>query len=137
MNALGIIGDLAGRGVRIRIDGSDIELFGSSDIVTADLLARLHMNKPALMRSLIEIQAEAGDDWQEISGDPEKLRAFVDMLTIAAMRERAEVPPHYTATTVCRHCGPVPIFPGLPDKVAGCPWCANRLRSLPIPKAAS
>lgn len=136
MNALGIIGDLAGRGVRIRIDGSEIELVGSSDIVTADLLARLRMNKLALMRSLIEIQSKAGDDWQEISGDPEKLRAFVDMLTITAMREHGEVPPHYTATTVCRRCGPVPIFSGLPDEVAGCPWCANRLRGLPVPKAA-
>jgi hypothetical protein len=44
------------------------------------------------------------------------------------------VPGHYTATVECNHCGTVPIFPGLPATVAGCPWCLNRVRGLPVPR---
>ena len=27
-----------------------------------------------------------------------------------------------------------PIFDGLPNKVAACPWCFNRIKGLPVPK---
>lgn len=60
--------------------------------------------------------------------------AFADLVAITEMREKGQVPAHYTATTKCRHCGPVPIFEGCPPKVDGCPWCLNRLAGRAIPR---
>lgn len=136
MTALATIAELASHGVQLRIDGSEIVLSGGGKFVTAELIEQLRKNKADLMRSLIEIRTAAGGDWREISGDTERLRAFIDLLTITAMRERGQVPAHYTATTNCRRCGVVPIFPGLPAAVDGCPWCHNRLRGLPMPNAS-
>jgi hypothetical protein len=59
-----------------------------------------------------------------------------EMLGIMAIRERGEVPDHYTATTTCKHCGPVSIWAGCPPAVLGCPWCFNRMKGLPIPTVA-
>ena len=59
----------------------------------------------------------------------------IEMLRIQEMRSRGIVPDHYSATTKCRRCGPVPIFEGCPPEVGGCPWCFNRLKGLPIPRA--
>ena len=42
---------------------------------------------------------------------------------IIKMRERGEVPPHYTAVTNCQRCGTVPVWPGCPSEVIACPWC--------------
>ena len=63
------------------------------------------------------------------------LKALARAIQTRRMRERSEVPSHYTAVTVCAHCGPVPIFPGVAEQVQGCPWCFNRTKGLPIPKA--
>ena len=70
----------------------------------------------------------------ELSSDPE-LRAFAFASDTAAQIQRGEIPDHYTATTDCRSCGTVPIFPGLPLKVDGCPWCLNRVDGRPVPRA--
>ncbi len=56
-----------------------------------------------------------------------------DMVAITQMRQRGIIPDHYTATTNCKHCGPVPIFEGCWPESDGCPWCFNRLRGLPMP----
>lgn len=80
-----------------------------------------------------ELHAEAGDDWPGLVADKNQLDAFADTLQITRMRERGEVPSHYTSTTDCKRCGTVPIFEGLPDKVEGCPWCFNRLKELNMP----
>ena len=64
-------------------------------------------------------------------------QALIRAIQTRRMRERGEVPPHYTEVTVCAHCGPVPIFPGVTERVLGCPWCFNRMRSLPIPKVST
>jgi hypothetical protein len=40
-----------------------------------------------------------------------------------ANRRLGIVPAHYTSITTCANCGPVPIFPGVPDWVPGCTWC--------------
>ena len=53
---------------------------------------------------------------------------------IIEMRERGQIPNHYTSTTTCKHCGPVPIWDGCPPEVLGCPWCFNRHKGLPIPE---
>ncbi len=134
MSAVATLAELSAKGIWLRIDGKEIKLSAPQGIVTPEILADLRDQKPALLRALVEIKTVAGDDWQEISGDPEKLRAFADMLSITAMRERGEAPLHYTMTTTCRRCGPVPIFEGCPPRVDGCPWCHNRIRGLPRPR---
>ncbi len=66
----------------------------------------------------------------------EEAEAMAHAIQTRRMRERGEVPAHYTATTTCKHCGPVPIFPGVPATVLGCPWCFNRVQGLPVPVKA-
>ena len=85
--------------------------------------------------SLVSLRRRAGDDWPEISADPAQLAGFKAAAETAAAIRRGEVPLHYTATTECTHCGPVPIFPGLPLKVDGCVWCLNRVDGRPMPRA--
>ena len=65
--------------------------------------------------------------------EPHEVPVLLEMLRIQDMRSRGIAPDHYTATTNCRHCGPVPIWDGCPTEVLGCPWCFNRLEGLPIP----
>ncbi len=89
---------------------------------------RLHGTPIADLRTL------AGDDWPEIERNPDLLAAFANAVQTRRMRERCEVPAHYTATTTCKHCGLVHIFPGVPDRVDGCPWCFNRVKGLPVPE---
>ncbi len=81
-----------------------------------------------------ELQERAESDWEEIAADPAKLKAFAELVMITDMRHRGIVPDHYTATTNCKHCGPVPIFEGNWPESDGCPWCFNRLQGLPMPK---
>ena len=80
-----------------------------------------------------ELQERAEQDWEEISNDPEQLKALAKLIMIEDMRYRGIVPDHYTATTHCKHCGPVPIFEGCWPESDGCPWCFNRIQGLPIP----
>jgi hypothetical protein len=84
--------------------------------------------------SLAELRELAGKDWPELEANPELLECFADMVAVRHMRERGEVPPSYTAVTVCAGCGPVPIFPGVAKKVEGCPWCLNRAAGRPVPR---
>lgn len=53
----------------------------------------------------------------------EHLRSFAKMMAGRLTSERGEIPPSVTATTTCRHCGEVPIWPGCLPEVLGCPWC--------------
>ncbi len=68
--------------------------------------------------------------------EPHEVSCVIEMLGIQNMREEGITPDHYTAITACIHCGPVPIFEGLPDTVQACPWCFNRIEGLPIPKVS-
>ncbi len=79
----------------------------------------------------------AGPDWAEIENDPATLEALANSITIRRMRERGEVPSNYTSTTICAHCGPVPIYPGMAERVLGCPWCFTRVKGLPVPKVST
>ncbi len=93
----------------------------------------------ALRRKLLrdrrgELRRAAGEDWDEFSV-PAKILGFADSLAIKRIREDSSVPDHFTAITECKQCGPVPIFRGCPPKIIGCPWCFNRLKGLPIPRA--
>lgn len=60
--------------------------------------------------------------------------ALANAIQIRHMREKGEIPQHYTATTLCDGCGWVPIFPGVGERVKGCPWCFNRISGLPVPR---
>ena len=79
-------------------------------------------------------------EWSELfetSNDdlePDEYPIAAELVEIVQMRERGEIPAHYTSTTTCKHCGPVPIWNGCPPEVQGCPWCMNRHKGLPIPR---
>ena len=133
MSALPLFHEFYDKGIRVRVEGSEIALAAPKGILTPMLVSRVKKEKPALLDSLNKIRERAGDDWEEISNDPEQLKAFAELLMIGEMRERGIVPDHYTATTNCKHCGPVPIFEGCWPESDACPWCFNRLQGLPMP----
>ncbi len=88
-----------------------------------------------LRESPDELRREADDDWDEVSNDPAQLVAFADSLAIVQIRESGRVPDTYVSLTTCQNCGEVPIWPGCPPQVNGCPWCLNRLDGLPMPNS--
>ncbi len=133
MSALPIISEMSNHGISVRIEGNDLSLSAPKGTLTPQLLSKFRSKKSALLRSLLEMREKAGSDWEEISSDPTKLKAFTELVMIVDMRQQGNVPDHYTATTECSHCGTVPIFEGCPPRVHGCPWCFNRIKGLPIP----
>ena len=80
-----------------------------------------------------QIKTAAGKDWLSIKDDAVSLEALAQSVQNRHMRERGEIPAHYTATTVCAGCGVVPIFEGVGEHIQGCPWCFNRVTGHPIP----
>ena len=134
MSALPILMEFSDKGIKVRVDGTDLALSAPIGTLTPTLVSRVKEEKAALLDSLDRIRKMAGSDWIDVSNDPEQLRAFADLLAIEDMRHRGIAPDHYASTTECRGCGLVPIFEGLPDKVDGCPWCFNRIKGLPIPR---
>ena len=80
-----------------------------------------------------------GSEWSELlenkNGEltEQEMPVAEEIVVITDMRHRGIVPDHYTATTHCKHCGPVPIFEGNWPESDGCPWCFNRLKGLPMP----
>ena len=135
MSALRLLIEFWDKGIKVRVEGSELALKVPKGVLTPCLVSRVKNEKPALLVSLDKIREKAGDDWMEVFNDPARLKAFADLLAISEMRERGIIPDHYTATTECKRCGPVPIFEGCPPEVGGCPWCFNRLKGLPIPSA--
>ncbi len=133
MSALPIISEISEQGITARLEGDEVTLSSPKGTLTPDLISRLRGKKPDLLQSLKELQERAEQDWEEISTDPAKLKAFAELVLIEDMRHRGIVPDHYTATTHCKHCGPVPIFEGCWPESDGCPWCFNRLQGLPMP----
>ena len=132
MSALPIFSELSDKGLRVRVDGSDL-VFSPKKALTPNLASRIKKEKPALIRSLKEIKRKAGPDWNEVANDPAQLKAYAELLMIGEMRQKGICPDHYTSKTECKNCGPVPIWPGCPPQVDGCPWCFNRLQGLLIP----
>lgn len=143
--------------------GFDVELAGDHVIVspasrlTDDLRAYIRDHKPEILRELhlvesalvgicrdypiapaevlARMSSEDTEDWESGVITSEGLRSFVSLLVDIDTRSRGEIPETYTAVTYCRGCGPVPIFPGAPDEVAGCPWCWNRAAGQQVPGA--
>lgn len=81
-----------------------------------------------------ELAELLGSDWHWIRSDVEVAKTCRQAETVRRMREAGIVPHSYTESTICRHCGPVPIFRGCPSEVLGCPWCFNRAKGLPVPR---
>ena len=84
--------------------------------------------------SLDKPMAASDKDWPQIKDDPAALETLAWSIQTRSMRELGRIPSHYTATTICVHCGLVPIFPGVGERVKGCPWCFNRVKGLPVPR---
>ena len=137
MSALPILMEFSDKGIKVRVDGTDLALSAPIGTLTPALVSRVKEEKPALLDSLEWIREMAGSDWIDVSNDPEQLKAFADLLAIEDMRHRGIAPDHYTSTTTCKHCGPVPIWNGCPAAVQSCPWCFNRIKGLPIPTGAA
>jgi len=86
---------------------------------------------------------DRGDDGFLAELDESALRAYVRVLRDSDLRERGQRPDDETAAILCARCGPVfaapevaavlPVIAGLPT-AAGCAWCGNRKRALPIPR---
>jgi len=133
MSALAIITEITDQGITARVEGDEVALSAPKGTLTPEVIVKLKSKKPELLRSLKELQERAAQDWTEISTDPAKLKSFAELVMIEDMRHRGIVPDHYTATTHCKHCGPVPIFEGCWPESDACPWCFNRLQGLPMP----
>ena len=114
MSALPLLIEFSDKGIRVQVDGSKLALTAPKGAITPTLISKIKKQKPLLLVSLDKIREKAGDDWAEVSNDPEQLKAFADMLAIEEMRQQGVVPYHYTATAECKHCGPVPIWEGCP-----------------------
>jgi hypothetical protein len=138
MGAPDLIFELRRKGYSIMADGCYLDV-SPADNLPPELVQQLKQNKSEILvelqRETEDLQAAAGDDWPDIQDDPEALDALAKAIQTRRMRERGEVPPHYTSTTTCKHCGAVPIFEGSSGRVEGCPWCLNRGAGLPLPKA--
>jgi hypothetical protein len=121
------------------VDGGDIVAEGP---LTDTFVERLRRHKHEVIAALHgltldELRELAGKDWPELEANPELLECFAGMVQVRKMREKGIVPPTYTAVTVCAGCGPVPIFPGVAEKVEGCPWCLNRAAGRPVPRVGA
>ena len=75
------------------------------------------------------------EDIEELdsSADPSPfLRSFAIALVWSELRKQGVAPPGWDQPATCARCGPVLLWASF--SVAGCPWCWNRLRGLPVPK---
>ena len=126
MNALPLLSELAGRGVRVRVDGRHLAV--SPDKLTDSLIGKIQDNKPALITDLEKLRhyADGDDEWQKIVSDPAQFKAYISSVATLEQRQRGEIPSHYTATVHCETCNQdVPHFPVDGDTAAACVWCLN------------
>jgi len=72
-----------------------------------------------------ELRCEAEDDWGWVSADDATLIGFADSLAIVQIREQGRIPDNYTATAICRKCGPVPFYESSFLNLEACVWCMN------------
>ncbi len=140
--AFDILQTVQAAGVSLRAERDKI-IAKPADRLTPSLRREIAAHKTDILAALIarrygltvaELHELAGKDWPDLESDPVLLECFAEIVAIRRMRERGEVPPSYTATTICAHCGPVPIFPGVAERVEGCPWCLNRAAGRPVPR---
>lgn len=138
-HAVDLLHQAEAAGVRLTFEAGEVYAEG---LLTDELVSRLRVHKAELLVYLIarrhgltlaELREIAGADWPEVKADPALLETLTHAVQTRRMREQGIVPPHYTATTHCAGCGPVPIYPGVPEHVLACPWCLNRHAGRPVP----
>ncbi len=142
MMALDLIGQAQALGIRLTSKGDKLIVDAPKAVLRPELVGSLRSHKSEILRILevchgltrVDLKQAAGPDWSELENDPSTLEALARAIQTRRMRERGEVPSNYTSTTVCAHCGAVPIYPGMAERVLGCPWCFNRVKGLPVPK---
>jgi len=148
VSALPLIKECHDKGINIRVDGSEIVLSAPKGILTPELVSRVKKEKPALIASLKkaalrsvqcvdmlarklwrehydELQQQAGDSWELISNDPDKLMDFAHHEATRRILKDGRMPDTFVAKAQCRNCGLVPIEDGSLDDVDECPWCMN------------
>ena len=134
MNALPLISELSDLGISVIVDGPDLSLDAPPGALTPRLVSCLRKDKQDVITWLDRLRIELGEDWQEFSSDPAKLRAVADSLMTQISRKRGVTPTHYSATVHCESCNhDVPHFPLNANTVLACVWCINGLTAPPIP----
>ena len=133
MNSLPLISAFSDRGITVTVNGPDLTLNAPKGTLTPRLVSCLREDKQDVITWLGRLRDELGEDWQEFSSDPAKLKAAADSLMTIIMRKRGIVPAHYTATVHCENCNQdVPHFPLDINTVLACVWCINGLTAPPI-----
>ena len=134
MNALPLISELSDLGISVIVNGPDLNLDAPKGALTPRLVACLREDKQDIITALDRIRNELGEDWQEFSGDPAKLKAVADSLMTNMQRKWGVAPDHYAATVHCETCNQdVPHFPLDANTVLACVWCINGRTAPPIP----
>jgi len=62
------------------------------------------------------------------------LRAYLRALVRSQHMAAGNVPEAWTRAADCAGCGPVLLWPGVPESVPGCPWCQHRKAGRAIPR---
>jgi hypothetical protein len=130
MSATELFASLVQQGYDLDSDGDQLAVSGPP--LTDDLRELIRDNKPAFCE-LANLKADAGPDWGWVAQDAKTLLAFAELMRTNRRKWLGQIPDHWTWETICQRCGPVPIWPGCPPKVSGCPWCFNRVRGDPMP----
>ncbi len=81
-----------------------------------------------------ELAKAAEQDWPEVRRSRHQIEALARAVATRKLRDRGVRPTSYTQAAVCGHCGPVWLWVGAPEHVAGCPWCGNRVAGLAVPR---
>lgn len=79
--------------------------------------------------NMIELQKQAGEDWQDVSINPTALQVFAKILYEQKLMRLGQTPYTFTAKTFCNSCQSyVSVPPALSNdgRVLGCPWCSIR-----------
>ena len=129
MLAVDLLSDLARQGFTLEPDGDKLTVEGPLN----DEWRKLIRENKADLCHLLDLKQAAGPDWDSIAENPAALAAWADLRHAMQLRDRGQVPEHWTKEFDCPRCGTVPVEPSWPD-VDHCPWCHNRLAGRPMPK---
>ena len=126
MNALPLISAFSDRGITVIVTGDDLNLNAPKGALTPKLVSCLRQDKRDVILWLDRLRNELGEDWEEFSQDPAKLKAATDSLMTEISRRWGVSPDHYSAIVHCQTCNQdVPHFPVGDDTVRACVWCLN------------
>ncbi|MGH8396840.1 MAG: hypothetical protein ACRETA_01160 [Gammaproteobacteria bacterium] len=143
-------------GCTLNVHGENLRISGA-DKVTDQLLNRLRTEKLAIIQ-LLKMETAATDACTRLDNvtgadvlaalAPEDMEELVQMtspvpflssfalaLSTTRWRENGIQPPWWNTAAQCDRCGPVWLWRSM--RVAGCPWCRNRLLGIKIPRPLS